>query len=143
VSLGVGLPFVEGERSRLRPLLSSIVGKQRTRERNPKQEYEEKECEMVPSRERGRYFITQEASHCYSMGAVSVPPLAFISVSLRTVCHAPVIQTVKQTVQLVRKSTHRRDSHAVFNTCCGLVKVYITHHQPTAALGKARQYSQD
>jgi hypothetical protein len=27
VSLGVGLPFAEGECSRLRPLLSSIVGK--------------------------------------------------------------------------------------------------------------------
>jgi hypothetical protein len=34
------------------PLLSSIVGKQRTRERKPKQEKdEEKECEMVPSGE--------------------------------------------------------------------------------------------
>jgi hypothetical protein len=38
------------------PLLSSIVGKQRTRERNPKKEEdEEKECEMVLSRERRRY----------------------------------------------------------------------------------------
>jgi hypothetical protein len=143
VSLGVGLPSVEGERSLLRPLLSSIVGKQRTRERNPKQEYEEKECEMVPSRERGRYFIAQEASHCYSMGAASVPPLEFNSIALRTLCRASVIQTVKQIVQLLIKSTQRRDSHAVFNTCCGLVKVYITHHQPTAASGKARQYSQD
>jgi hypothetical protein len=34
------------------PLLSAIVGKQRARERNPKQEEdEEKECNMVPSRE--------------------------------------------------------------------------------------------
>jgi hypothetical protein len=38
------------------PLLSSIVGKQRARERNPKQEeYEEKECEMAPSGERMSY----------------------------------------------------------------------------------------
>jgi hypothetical protein len=34
------------------PLLSAIVGKQRVRERNPKQEEdEEKEYNMVPSRE--------------------------------------------------------------------------------------------
>jgi hypothetical protein len=38
------------------PLLSSIVGKERTRERNPKQEEDEdKECEMVPSGEQMRY----------------------------------------------------------------------------------------
>jgi hypothetical protein len=52
VSLGVGLPSAEGERSCLMPLLSSIVGKKIARERNLKQEEdEEKECEMVPSRE--------------------------------------------------------------------------------------------
>jgi hypothetical protein len=56
VSLGGELSSVEGERSHLRPLLSSIVGKQRARERNHKQkEDEEKECEMVPSGERMRY----------------------------------------------------------------------------------------
>jgi hypothetical protein len=34
------------------PLLSSIVGKQRARERNPKQEEnEEKECDMLPNGE--------------------------------------------------------------------------------------------
>jgi hypothetical protein len=33
VSLGEGLPSMEGEHSRLMPLLSSIVGKQRARER--------------------------------------------------------------------------------------------------------------
>jgi hypothetical protein len=41
VSLGGGLPSTKGERSRLRPLLSSIVGKQRARERNPKKEEDE------------------------------------------------------------------------------------------------------
>jgi hypothetical protein len=52
VSLGIGLPSAEGERSHLRPLLSPIVGKQRARERNPKQEEdEEKEYEMVLSGE--------------------------------------------------------------------------------------------
>jgi hypothetical protein len=56
VSLGGGLSSVKGERSRLRPLLSSIVGKQRARERNSKQEEdEENECEMVPSGEGRRY----------------------------------------------------------------------------------------
>jgi hypothetical protein len=56
VSLGGELSSVEGERSHLRPLLSSIVGKQRARERNHKQkEDEEKECKMVPSGERMRY----------------------------------------------------------------------------------------
>jgi hypothetical protein len=38
------------------PLLSSIVGKQGTREGNPMQERdEEKECEMVSSGEQMRY----------------------------------------------------------------------------------------
>jgi hypothetical protein len=38
------------------PLLSSIVGKHRTREENPKQERDkEKEYEIVPSEERRRY----------------------------------------------------------------------------------------
>jgi hypothetical protein len=50
VSLAVGLPSVEGERSRLIPLLPSIVGKQRTREGNLRRGRDkEKECEMVPS----------------------------------------------------------------------------------------------
>jgi hypothetical protein len=42
VSLGIGLPSTKGEHPRLVPLLSSIVGKQRARERNPKQEETEK-----------------------------------------------------------------------------------------------------
>jgi hypothetical protein len=55
-SLVVGLPSMEGEHSRLMPLLPSIVGKQRMREGNPKRgRDEEKECEMVPSGERRRY----------------------------------------------------------------------------------------
>jgi hypothetical protein len=54
--LVAGLPSVEGERSCLMSLLPSIVGKQRTREGNPKQERdEEKECEMVLNGERMRY----------------------------------------------------------------------------------------
>jgi hypothetical protein len=51
VLLGIGLPSVEGEHSRLRPLLSSIIGKQRARERNPKQEEDEgkKEASWFPA----------------------------------------------------------------------------------------------
>jgi hypothetical protein len=52
VLLGGVLPPVEGEYSHLMPLLSFIVGKQRARERNPKQEEDKKKkCEIVPSRE--------------------------------------------------------------------------------------------
>jgi hypothetical protein len=56
------------------------------------------------------------------MGTVSFPMLVINSGALRIVRHAPVIQTVKQTVQLSRKSTQRRDDCAAFDTCCGLVK---------------------
>jgi hypothetical protein len=37
-SLDGGLPSTKGENSHLMPLLSSIVGKQKARERNPKRE---------------------------------------------------------------------------------------------------------
>jgi hypothetical protein len=77
------------------------------------------------------------------MGVVMFPVLAINSDVLKTVHHAPVIQTVKQTIQLPRESTQRRDSHIVFNTCYGLIKVYSTYHQPTAASGKAHQGRQD
>jgi hypothetical protein len=57
------------------------------------------------------------------MGVISFPALAINSDASWTVRHAPVIQAVKQTVQLTRKGTQRRDSRATFDTCCGLVKV--------------------
>jgi hypothetical protein len=50
---------------------------------------------------------------------------------------------VKQTVQLLKKSTQRRDGRATFDTCCELIKVYRTHHQPIAASGKTHQNTQD
>jgi hypothetical protein len=48
-------------------------------------------------------FIAWVASRRYSNGAASVPAPAFNGVASRIVCHAPVIQTVKQTVQLLSK----------------------------------------
>jgi hypothetical protein len=64
------------------------------------------------------------------MGVVSFSALAINSDASRTVRRAPVIQAVKQTVQLSRESTHRHGSRATFNTCYRLVKVYRTYHQP-------------
>jgi hypothetical protein len=75
------------------------------------------------------------------IGVISFPMLATNDDILRTVHHALIIQAVKQTVQLPRKSAHRRDSHATFNTCSGLVKVYRTYHEPTVVSGKTCQDS--
>jgi hypothetical protein len=68
-SLGVGLSSVEREHSHLRPLLSSIVGKQRARDRNPKlKEVKEKEkASWFPAWNRW-VFITQGVSCHYSHG---------------------------------------------------------------------------
>jgi hypothetical protein len=54
VALGEEFPSAEGERERLEPLLFSIIGKLRARKENPKR-LKEKESEMVPNAERGRY----------------------------------------------------------------------------------------
>jgi hypothetical protein len=62
-SLGVGFLFAKGEPSQLMSLLSSIVGKQRTGERNPKQEEDKvMECEMVLAENKGGI---------YSLGSVT------------------------------------------------------------------------
>jgi hypothetical protein len=135
---------VEGERSRLMPLLPSIVGKQRAREGNLKQERdEEKECGMVLSGKRMRYLYLGERHAATVMGAISFPVLAINSDASRIMHRASVIQTVKQIVQLPRESTQRRDSRANFDTYCGLIKVCRTYHQPTTASGKACQNSLD
>jgi hypothetical protein len=62
-SLGRGLPPTEGERSRLMPLLSSIVGKQGVRERNPKQEETWKR--------NVRWFPARNEGDIYSLGGVT------------------------------------------------------------------------
>jgi hypothetical protein len=62
-SLGRGLPSTEGERSRLMPLLSSIVGKQGVRERNPKQEETWKR--------NARWFPAGNEGDIYSLGGVT------------------------------------------------------------------------
>jgi hypothetical protein len=55
-SLAAGLPFAEGERSRLMPLLPSIVEKLRSGEGNPKHGRDKgKKWEMVLGGERMRY----------------------------------------------------------------------------------------
>jgi hypothetical protein len=62
-SLGVGFLSAKGEPSQLMSLLSSIVGKQRTGERNPKQEEDKvMECEMVLAENKGGI---------YSLGSVT------------------------------------------------------------------------
>jgi hypothetical protein len=71
-SLGVGLPSVEGEHSHLRPLLSSIVGKQRARERNLSKRKTRERRKRVGSHRRMReLFIAQEASRRFSNGCYS------------------------------------------------------------------------
>jgi hypothetical protein len=57
------------------------------------------------------------------MGVISFLALAINSDASRTVRHASVIQVVKQIVQLPRKSTHRCDDRAAFDTCYRFVKV--------------------
>jgi hypothetical protein len=54
VSLGDGIPSLEGEREPLMPLLSSIVGLQRARKKNPKSKRKRNEdCEMIMSDDDG------------------------------------------------------------------------------------------
>jgi hypothetical protein len=63
VSLDGGLPSTEGESSHLRPFLSSIIGKQRARERNPKQEVDEE-------KEKASWFLAWNGGGIYSLGGV-------------------------------------------------------------------------
>jgi hypothetical protein len=77
------------------------------------------------------------------MGIVSFPTLAINSDASRTLRQAPVIQAIEQTVQLLRKGTQRCDDRTAFDTCCELIKVCRTYHQPTAASGKACQGNQN
>jgi hypothetical protein len=55
---------MEGERSRMRPLLSSIVGKQRAREGSPKQEADEE-------KEKASWFPTWNGGRIYSRGGIA------------------------------------------------------------------------
>jgi hypothetical protein len=57
-----GLPSAEGEHSRLMPVLSFVVGKQRAREINPKRD---------ETRKRNvRFFPTGNEGGSYSLGGV-------------------------------------------------------------------------
>jgi hypothetical protein len=73
-SLGEGFPSGEGERKRLVPLLSSIVEKQRTGERNPKRSKEE--CEMVISAMRKAVFIATKRHDATVTGVLLTPHLS-------------------------------------------------------------------
>jgi hypothetical protein len=89
-------------------------------------------------------FIVWEASYLYSNGAILVPAPAINIDALRIVHHVSVIQTVKQTVQLLsKKCAEMRQLCSFGHVYCRLVKVYRTHHQPVAALGKGHQETQD
>jgi hypothetical protein len=98
---------------------------------------------MVPSGERRRYLWPREHRAATGMGIILFLVLVINNDTSRTVRRAPVIQAVKQTVQLARKNTQRHDDRTTFDTCCGLVKRCRTYHQRTAASGKACQGSQD
>jgi hypothetical protein len=39
----------------------------------------------------------------------------------------------------LEKGTQRRDSRAAIDTCCVLINVYRTHHQPSVASGETYQ----
>jgi hypothetical protein len=57
--------------------------------------------------------------------------------ALKNVHHAPVIQMVNQTVQLSKERyTETSRPHSNGHVYYGLVNVYRTHHQPTAASDK-------
>jgi hypothetical protein len=84
-------------------------------------------------------FIACEASHSYSNGVILVPVHPLECVVSRIMHHAPIAQTVKQTIQLFRKRYTKRDGHAAVDTCCGLVNMYQTHHQPSVISGETYQ----
>jgi hypothetical protein len=98
---------------------------------------------MVASGKRRRYLWPREHRAATVMGIILFLVLVINSDTLRTVRRAPVIQAVKQTVQLPRKNTQRHDDRTTFDTYCGLIKGCTTYHQPTVASGKACQGSQD
>jgi hypothetical protein len=72
-----------------------------------------------------------------AMGVVLIPARPLEHAVLKIVYRAPVIQTVKQSIQLFEKGTQRCDSHAVMDTCIADSSMIIKHiHQPSAALDK-------
>jgi hypothetical protein len=71
-------------------------------------------------------------------GVLSTPAHPLKCVVLRIVHRELVIQAVKQIVQLFRKKVHKRcDGRATLDTCCRLINVYQTHHQPSVASGRS------
>jgi hypothetical protein len=77
------------------------------------------------------------------MDAISVPAPAINSNASRTVHRAPVIQTVKQIVQLLsEKYTETWRSCNFWHVCRRLIKVCRTHHQHIATSGRGYQKTQ-
>jgi hypothetical protein len=76
------------------------------------------------------------------MGVVSVPTRPLEYVISRIVYRASIIQTVKQTVQFFR-GTQRHNGRAAIDTCCGLVNVHRTHHQPSVTSDETYQKIED
>jgi hypothetical protein len=84
-----------------------------------------------------KIFIAKKHHNATVMGVVSIPVHPLMHVALKTMHHAQVIQTVKQTVQLFReKYTEtrwpRNNGHMYYR----LINVYRTHHQPSTASDK-------
>jgi hypothetical protein len=99
--LGDEEPSWEGERGRLVPLLSSIVVKRRRREENPKRQV--KECEMAINARQKVYLYPVKHRSATVIGIISIPTRPITRATLKTMHHALVIRTVKQTAQLFRK----------------------------------------
>jgi hypothetical protein len=75
-----------------------------------------------------KVYIAREVSHRYSNGHRFDPWMpTHACVVLKTMHHAPVIQTVKQTIQLFRESTLRCDGRAAIDTCIADSSMRIKH----------------
>jgi hypothetical protein len=84
------------------PLLSSIVREQKARKVNPKREKREGMRDGY-QRKMKEIFTALKRRAATVMGVILAPTRLLERAILRAVHHAPVIQTVKQTVKLFKK----------------------------------------
>jgi hypothetical protein len=101
-------------------------------------------CKMVISARRKMVFVAREASRRYSNRCPfdSHAPTRVRNFKNRASCvgypdgqaNCPAFQ---------RKAHRRRDSHAADDTCCGLINMYRTHHQPSVTSGETYQKIED
>jgi hypothetical protein len=99
--LGDEEPSLEGEQEHLVPLLFSIVAKRRRGVENPKQE--SKGMRDDYQRKMKEIFIAVKHRSAIVMGIVLIPARSLVHVALKIMHHAPIVQTVKQTIQLFRE----------------------------------------